>query len=98
MGATTSLFPYNHRMKSYLNATNRKEIGDLADKHKGLLNADPGAEYDQLIELDLNTLEPHVNGPFTPDLAHPISKLGEHAKANGWPLDIRVGKLLGRVQ
>lgn len=56
-----------------------------------LLTADAGAEYDQLIEINLTELKPHVNGPFTPDLAHPIDKLGENAKKNGWPLDIKVG-------
>lgn len=48
----------------------------------------------QLVEIDLTTLEPHVNGPFTPDLAHPISKLGDNAKKNDWPVEIKVGKLL----
>jgi len=56
-----------------------------------LLTADPGCHYDRVIEIDLDTLEPHINGPFTPDLAHPISKIGETAKKNGWPLDVRVG-------
>lgn len=50
-----------------------------------------GAKYDQVIEINLDTLEPHVNGPFTPDLANPISRLGESAKKNGWPIDIKVG-------
>ncbi|XP_049801632.1 aconitate hydratase, mitochondrial-like [Schistocerca nitens] len=92
IGATTSIFPYNQRMKDYLLATNRKEIAEEADKYaKTLFTADPGAPYDQTIELDLDTLEPHINGPFTPDLCHPISKLGQTAKEKGWPLDIRVG-------
>ncbi|XP_047107425.1 aconitate hydratase, mitochondrial-like [Schistocerca piceifrons] len=92
IGATTSIFPYNQRMKDYLLATNRKEIAEEADKYaKTLFMADPGAPYDQTIELDLDTLEPHINGPFTPDLCHPISKLGQTAKEKGWPLDIRVG-------
>ncbi|XP_049774887.1 aconitate hydratase, mitochondrial-like [Schistocerca cancellata] len=92
IGATTSIFPYNKRMKDYLLATNRKEIAEEADKYaKTLFTADPGAPYDQTIELDLDTLEPHINGPFTPDLCHPISKLGQTAKEKGWPLDIRVG-------
>lgn len=50
-----------------------------------------GAKYDECIEINLDTLEPHVNGPFTPDLANPISKLGENAKKNGWPIDVKVG-------
>lgn len=91
IGATTSVFPFNHRMQDYLNSTNRPGVADLANKYKNLLSADPNAKYDQIIEIDLNKLEPHVNGPFTPDLAHPISQLGETAKKNGWPLDIKVG-------
>uniref|UniRef100_A0A646QIT0 Aconitate hydratase, mitochondrial n=1 Tax=Hemiscolopendra marginata TaxID=943146 RepID=A0A646QIT0_9MYRI len=90
IGATTSVFPYNYRMRDYLRATNRKEIAAEADKYPELLTADKNAPYDQVIDLNLDTLEPHVNGPFTPDLAHPISKLGETAKNSGWPLDIRV--------
>ena len=78
IGATTSIFPYNYRMQDYLKATGRADIAAAADMHKkSLLTADANAKYDQLIELDLSTLEPHVNGPFTPDLAHPISKLGK---------------------
>ena len=92
IGATTSIFPYNYRMQDYLKATGRSEIAAAADQHKtSLLTADSNAKYDQIIELDLSTLEPHVNGPFTPDLAHPISKLGETAKKNGWPNEIKVG-------
>lgn len=91
VGATTSIFPFNQRMASYLEATDRKPIADAANKYKGLLSADPGAEYDQVIDINLDELVPHVNGPFTPDLAHPIDKLGENAKKNGWPLDIKVG-------
>ncbi|XP_003491181.1 aconitate hydratase, mitochondrial [Bombus impatiens] len=92
IGATTSIFPYNYRMQDYLKATGRADIAAAADMHKkSLLTADPNAKYDQLIELDLSTLEPHVNGPFTPDLAHPISKLGDAAKKNGWPNEIKVG-------
>ncbi|KOC61025.1 Aconitate hydratase, mitochondrial [Habropoda laboriosa] len=92
IGATTSIFPYNYRMQDYLRATGRSEIAGAADQHKEtLLTADSNAKYDQIIELDLSTLEPHVNGPFTPDLAHPISKLGDAAKKNGWPNEIKVG-------
>ncbi|XP_018402227.1 PREDICTED: aconitate hydratase, mitochondrial-like [Cyphomyrmex costatus] len=91
IGATTSIFPYNYRMQDYLKATGRSEIAGAADQHKSLLTADSNAKYDQIIELDLSTLEPHVNGPFTPDLAHPISKLGEVAKKNSWPNEIKVG-------
>lgn len=79
IGATTSLFPYNYRMQDYLKATERADVAAAADMFKSsLLTADPNAKYDQVVELDLSTLEPHVNGPFTPDLAHPISKLGKN--------------------
>ena len=75
-----------------LKATLREDIAGEADKVKnGLLTADEGCEYDQLIELNLDELEPHVNGPFTPDLATPISKLGETAKKNNWPLEVKDG-------
>ncbi|RZF37895.1 hypothetical protein LSTR_LSTR009995 [Laodelphax striatellus] len=90
IGATTSVFPFNKRMYDYLKATGRADIGAAADDNKNLLTPDAGAPYDEVIEIDLSTLEPHVNGPFTPDLAHPISKLGANAKKAGWPLDIRV--------
>jgi aconitate hydratase len=92
IGATTSVFPYNFRMRDYLVATGRKQVAEQADRfQKSLLTADPQSHYDSTIEIDLDTLEPHVNGPFTPDLAHPISKLGQTAKAKGWPVDISVG-------
>ncbi|XP_048575297.1 aconitate hydratase, mitochondrial-like isoform X1 [Nematostella vectensis] len=91
IGATTSIFPYNHRMEAYLRATERSKVAELANQYKHLLSSDEGADYDQVIEINLNELEPHVNGPFTPDLAHPISKLGQTAKQQGWPLDVKVG-------
>jgi len=92
IGATTSVFPFNSRMADYLAATERKSIADLAHKYQSaLLSPDPGCHYDEVIEIDLNTLEPHVNGPFTPDLATPISKLGETAKTNSWPLEVKDG-------
>lgn len=91
IGATTSLFPYNSRMEAYLKSTKRDDIAAAANKYKDLLTPDAKAPYDELIELDLSTLEPHVNGPFTPDLANPISKLGEQAKKHDWPMDIKVG-------
>lgn len=92
IGATTSTFPFNKRMADYLGATGRAAIAAEAKKYeKSVLSADPGAKYDELIEINLDKLEPHVNGPFTPDLAHPISKLGANSKKNGYPLDIRVG-------
>lgn len=92
IGATTSTFPFNKRMADYLAATGRAGIASEAKKYeKSVLSADPGAKYDEIIEINLDTLEPHVNGPFTPDLAHPISKLGANSKKNGYPMDIRVG-------
>ena len=81
IGATCSIFPYDKRMETYLNSTNRKEIASLANHHMNLLQADPEVEknpeqfFDKVIEIDLSTLEPHVVGPHTPDLARPISKL-----------------------
>ncbi|KAL5474055.1 hypothetical protein EMCRGX_G028628 [Ephydatia muelleri] len=90
VGATTSLFPFNKRMSAYLKATGRAGIAQLAEKHTELLVPDRGANYDQLVEIDLDKLEPLVNGPFTPDRANPISQLGKNAKENGWPLEIKV--------
>jgi len=91
IGATTSLFPYNHRMRDYLVATKRAPIADLADAFKHNLTPDEGAQYDELIEIDLDKLEPHINGPFTPDLATPISKFKDAVIKNDWPADLRVG-------
>lgn len=91
IGATTSIFPYNDRMNEYLSATGRSDIAQVADANKSFLSADAGAHYDQVIEIDLNELVPHVNGPFTPDLANPIDKFGEEAVKNGWPTEMKVG-------
>ncbi|EDK44915.1 aconitate hydratase, mitochondrial precursor [Lodderomyces elongisporus NRRL YB-4239] len=92
IGATTSVFPFNNSMVDYLNATGRSEIAEFANIYKkDYLSADEGCEYDQVIEIDLNTLEPHINGPFTPDLATPVSKMKETAIANDWPLEVKVG-------
>merc|ERR1719273_1097241 len=92
LGATTSVFPFNQRMVDYLAATERQAIADEAMKYKdSLLSPDPDCKYDQVIEIDLNTLEPHVNGPFTPDLATPIKDLAETAKKNSWPLEVKDG-------
>ncbi|KAK1830536.1 mitochondrial aconitate hydratase [Podospora conica] len=91
IGATTSVFPFNDRMHDYLAATKRKDIGDFSRVYAKELREDPGAEYDQLIEINLTDLEPHINGPFTPDLATPISKFAATAKANGWPEELKVG-------
>lgn len=91
IGATTSIFPFNDRMYDYLAATKRKDIGDFARSYAAELRADEGAEYDQLIELNLSELEPHINGPFTPDLGTPISKFSQAVKDNGWPEELKVG-------
>jgi len=92
IGATTSVFPFNKRMEDYLVATLRPEIAAEAKAvQQELLSPDAGCHYDQVIDIDLSTLEPHVNGPFTPDLATPIGALGETAKANGWPLEVKDG-------
>ena len=75
IGATTSMFPYNKRMYDYLVATGREPIAKLSDSFREHLRPDEGCEYDQVIEINLSELEPHINGPFTPDLAHPLSKV-----------------------
>jgi len=91
IGATTSLFPFNDRMYDYLAATKRKSIGDFARSYARDLREDEGAEYDELIEINLSELEPHINGPFTPDLATPISKFKDAVKTNGWPVELKAG-------
>jgi aconitate hydratase len=96
IGATCSLFAYDDKMSAYLKATGREEVATLADGIREHLRPDadvyanPKNFYDQLLELDLNTLEPYLNGPFTPDLATPISQLKEVATKNGWPDKIEV--------
>lgn len=97
VGATTSLFAYDESMERYLKATGRSEVVAAARPVKQELTADPEVYenpekyFDQLIEINLSELEPHINGPFTPDRATPISKIGEEARKNGWPLNISVG-------
>ncbi|MBC7864071.1 MAG: aconitate hydratase, partial [Bacteroidia bacterium] len=99
IGATTSTFGYDASMERYLKATGRADVAELANGVKEHLTADaevysdPAKYFDQVIEIDLSTLEPHVNGPFTPDLATPISQLKEAALKNGWPTKISVGLL-----
>jgi aconitate hydratase len=99
IGATTSTFGYDDSMARYLKATGRADVADLANGIKEHLTADPEVYanpdkyFDQVIEINLSELEPHVNGPFSPDLATPISKLKEEAVKNGWPLKISVGLL-----
>jgi aconitate hydratase len=92
IGATTSLFPYDGRGVAYLEATGRKAVADAAAAVVADLVADPEVEddpgrfFDQVIEVDLSDLEPHIVGPHTPDLARPVSKIAAEARANGWPL------------
>lgn len=90
IGATTSLFPYNQRMAKYLEATKRSEIAKYANMFQHNLQADKNAEYDQMIDINLSELEPHINGPFTPDLATPISKFAAAVKENNWPQELKV--------
>jgi aconitate hydratase len=95
IGATTSTFGYDDSMRRYLNGTGRAELVAMADKVAEHLTGDPEvyAEpekyFDRVIEIDLSTLEPHVNGPFTPDLAWPISKFAAAVKENKWPKNWR---------
>ena len=97
IGATTSTFGYDASMHRYLKATGREEIAQLADSIAPYLNGDaevyasPEKYFDQVIEINLSELEPHLNGPFTPDLATPLSKMKEAVAANGWPAKIEVG-------
>ncbi len=97
VGATTSTFGYDESMDRYLRATDRVDVADAALEVKEHLTADeevyanPEEYFDQLIEINLDTLEPHLNGPFTPDLSTPISKMSEAAKKNDWPLNVEVG-------
>ena len=97
IGATTSIFAYDESMVEYLHATGRAEVADLADKIADNLRSDaevydnPEKFYDQIIEINLSELEPYLNGPFTPDLATPISQMAAKAIENGWPTNVEVG-------
>ena len=97
IGATTSTFGYDASMSRYLRATDRAEIADLADSVAEHLTGDqecydnPEKYFDRVVEIDLSTLEPHINGPYTPDLAWPISKFAEAVKENGYPQKLEVG-------
>jgi len=91
LGATCSVFPYDAKMAGYLSATGRKDLVAVCDQNKDILRADddvvanPKKYFDEVYEIDLSTLEPHLVGPHTPDLARPISKIAEEAKLNHWP-------------
>jgi aconitate hydratase len=94
IGATTSTFGYDESMERYLKATKRADVAEMANEIKEYLTGDdevyanPEKYFDELIEIDLNTLTPHLNGPFTPDLATPVSEMAEAARKNDWPLDV----------
>ena len=94
LGATCSVFPYDSRMAAYLKVTNRANLAEIASKNKDLLAADPEVlkdpkkYYDEVIEIDLSTLEPYVVGPHTPDLARPISQMKADAEKNGWKVEL----------
>ncbi len=91
LGATTSIFPYDEKMAAYLRATARGDLADLADAHGDLLTADaevianPADYYDQIIEIDLSTLEPHLVGPHSPDIAHPVGRMAADCEQEGYP-------------
>lgn len=97
VGATTSLFPYDEQMAEYLRATERADVAEMANASSACLKADdevvahPEKYYDRIIEIDLSTLEPYINGPFTPDAATPISEFAEKVIANGYPRKMEVG-------
>jgi len=94
LGATTSVFPYDARMAAYLRATDRADVAALADESRAHLVADPEVEskpeafYDEIVEINLDTLEPQVVGPHSPDLGRPVSRLGADARQHGWPTTI----------
>ncbi|HCZ15290.1 MAG TPA: aconitate hydratase [Candidatus Accumulibacter sp.] len=97
IGATTSIFPFDESMARYLESTDRADVADLARQVAEHLRADdevianPEEYYDQVIHIDLTSLEPHINGPFTPDRAMPISEFVQAVKQNNWPAELRVG-------
>ncbi|MCW5519122.1 aconitate hydratase [Aureitalea sp. L0-47] len=97
IGATTSTFGYDDAMERFLRATEREEIADEANKIREYLTGDPEVYenpeqyFDQVIEINLSELRPHLNGPFTPDLATPVGELGEKARANDWPINVMWG-------
>jgi len=97
IGATCSIFGYDKPMEKYLHATGRKDVADLAGKNRDHLVADkeiysdPEKYYDQYLEINLSELEPYINGPFTPDLATPISQMKSVAEKNKWPVNVEVG-------
>ena len=97
VGATTSTFGYDSSMEKYLRATGRSQVADEANNIKDYLTGDPEVYenpekyFDQVIEINLSELEPHINGPFSPDIATPISKMKDILKENDWPRKIDWG-------
>lgn len=97
IGATTSIFGYDEKSEAYLRGTDRAEIAEMANAIKEHLTGDaevyanPEKYFDQVIDINLSELEPHINGPFTPDLAWPLSKFAQAVKENGWPAKLEVG-------
>jgi aconitate hydratase len=97
IGATSSIFPYDSSMEKYLIATGRKKVAELAGNIKedlisdSEISADPANHYDQFITINLSELEPYINGPFSPDIATPISQMKAAAEKNGWPVNVEVG-------
>lgn len=97
IGATTSIFGYDQKMGDYLRSTSRADVADMADQVAEHLRGDadvyaqPEKYFDQVIEINLSELEPHINGPFTPDLAWPLSKFAAAVKENNWPAKLDVG-------
>ena len=98
MGATTSIFPFTWSMGPYLRSTHRdflfrkvSSYAGLSKKESQLLRADPEAVYDEVVTIDLSSLEPHINGPFTPDLSTPLSQFKDAVKINGWPESFGAG-------
>ena len=95
LGATTSVFPFDERMAAYLEATERRDVARLAEEHRAHLVPDPEVLgtpkdfYDEVVEIDLSTLEPHIVGPHSPDRDRPVSKLAAEVRANGWPAGIK---------
>jgi aconitate hydratase len=91
LGATTSIFPYDERIATYLKATGREELADLANQNAELLRCDPEVEdhperfFDEVVEIDLSTLEPHIAGPHTPDRVRPVSQMAADVRENGYP-------------
>ncbi|MBW2418305.1 MAG: aconitate hydratase [Deltaproteobacteria bacterium] len=97
LGATTSVFPFDERMATYLRATERAELAEIAEASRAILvpdpevEADPGKYFDEVIEIDLTTLEPHIVGPHTPDLARPVSRMGADAAEQGYSVNLSAG-------